>query len=113
MVDSSFVKKYFWPKTRMQYLTWLLVLLSIKTLWAFYEISSGYINLDPDEAQYWTWSRNLDFGFYSKPPGIAWQIWLGCKLFGQTELGIRSMSVLVSILTSFAIYYGAVKSEIL
>ncbi|MET0689113.1 MAG: hypothetical protein ABWY38_07955, partial [Methyloceanibacter sp.] len=25
-----------------------------------------------DEAQYWTWSRALDFGYFSKPPMIAW-----------------------------------------
>src|SRR5215510_533453 len=27
-----------------------------------------------DEAQYWTWSRALDFGYFSKPPMIAWVI---------------------------------------
>lgn len=112
MFKAEFLKKYFAPQSRAHYLSWLFVLLTLKAVWAFYEISSGYINLDPDEAQYWTWSRNLDFGFYSKPPGIAWQIWLGCKLFGQTELGIRSMSVLISLLTSLAIYYGAIKAKL-
>ena len=27
-----------------------------------------------DEAQYWTWSRELAFGYFSKPPMIAWLI---------------------------------------
>ncbi len=27
-----------------------------------------------DEAQYWLWGENLDFGYYSKPPLIAWLI---------------------------------------
>ena len=27
-----------------------------------------------DEAQYWFWGQNLDFGYYSKPPLIAWLI---------------------------------------
>lgn len=27
-----------------------------------------------DEAQYWLWGQNLDFGYYSKPPLIAWVI---------------------------------------
>ena len=27
-----------------------------------------------DESQYWLWGRNLDFGYYSKPPLIAWVI---------------------------------------
>ncbi|SLN52145.1 hypothetical protein PSA7680_02718 [Pseudoruegeria aquimaris] len=34
-----------------------------------------------DEAQYWAWSRQFDFGYFSKPPLIAWVIgfstWLG------------------------------------
>ena len=25
-----------------------------------------------DEAYYWDWSRQLDYGYYSKPPFIAW-----------------------------------------
>lgn len=91
-------------RTHKRYLILLSVLLLIKALWACFEISRGYISLDPDEAQYWTWSQNLDFGFYSKPPGVAWQIWLGCKLFGQNELGVRFFSVVFSMLTSFAIY---------
>lgn len=112
MIKVDFLRKYFTPQNHIHYLLWLIVLLSIKAAWAYYEISSGYINLDPDEAQYWTWSQNLDYGFYSKPPGIAWQIWLGCKLFGQTELGVRSMSILMSILTSFALYFGALKAHL-
>ena len=29
-----------------------------------------------DEAQYWVWSKNVDFGYYSKPPLLAWIIGL-------------------------------------
>lgn len=32
------------------------------------------LELYPDEAQYWLWSRTLDFGYFSKPPMIAWLI---------------------------------------
>ncbi|HWU81152.1 MAG TPA: 4-amino-4-deoxy-L-arabinose transferase, partial [Caulobacter sp.] len=34
------------------------------------------LELYPDEAQYWLWSRELAFGYFSKPPMIAWLIWL-------------------------------------
>ena len=30
------------------------------------------LDLSGDEAYYWDWGRNLDWGYYSKPPGIAW-----------------------------------------
>lgn len=33
-----------------------------------------------DESQYWLWSRDLDFGYYSKPPLIAWVIRLTTEL---------------------------------
>ena len=30
--------------------------------------------LGPDEAQYWYWSQHPAFGYFSKPPLIAWAI---------------------------------------
>ena len=68
------------------------------------------IQLGPDEAQYWTWSRHLDFGYYSKPPGIAWQIYAGTLLFGQTELGVRFGAVILGALLAWAIYRLAEES---
>lgn len=65
------------------------------------------IDLGPEEAQYWLWSRNLDIGYYSKPPGIAWEIWAGCKLFGNTELGVRIGAVVFAFLSSLAVYFLA------
>lgn len=34
----------------------------------------GQTDLFVDESQYWLWGRNLDLGYYSKPPLIAWVI---------------------------------------
>ena len=31
-------------------------------------------NLFGDEAQYWLWSQDLDYGYFSKPPLLAWVI---------------------------------------
>ena len=36
-----------------------------------------------DESQYWLWGRNLDLGYYSKPPLIAWVIRGVTELFGS------------------------------
>jgi hypothetical protein len=47
------------------------------------------LEIGPDEAQYWRWSRTLDFGYYSKPPLIAWMISLSTAIFGDGEWGIR------------------------
>jgi 4-amino-4-deoxy-L-arabinose transferase and related glycosyltransferases of PMT family len=61
-------------------------------------------SLSPDEAQYWTWSQDLSWGYYSKPPGIAWQIFSTTSLFGNTEWGIRSSALIVGTLTCIAVY---------
>ncbi|HKK34115.1 MAG TPA: hypothetical protein VJ934_11240, partial [Desulfomicrobiaceae bacterium] len=52
-------------------------------------IGSGQINLAPDEAQYWDWSRTLQFSYYSKGPLIAVINRITTMMFGATEFGVR------------------------
>jgi 4-amino-4-deoxy-L-arabinose transferase-like glycosyltransferase len=52
------------------------------------------LELYPDEAQYWLWSRALAFGYYSKPPLIAWAIWATTAFGGDTEAWVRLPAVL-------------------
>jgi hypothetical protein len=40
------------------------------------------LDLAPDEAHYWDWSRNLDWSYYSKGPLVAYLIRASCELFG-------------------------------
>ena len=47
------------------------------------------LELYPDEAQYWWWAQTPDFGYFSKPPLIAWIIWATTRLFGDSEWAIR------------------------
>ncbi len=47
------------------------------------------INLGPDEGQYWHWAQTLSFGYYSKPPLIAWSIAATTALFGDGEWAVR------------------------
>lgn len=90
----------------------LLFWLGIKAFVMLLVILYAGIGLGPDEAQYWTWSRTLDWGYYSKPPGIAWQIWLGTQAFGQTEGGVRSVSILLAFLQAFTVYQLALKADL-
>ena len=91
----------------------LFCILCLKGLVIFALILYAGIGLGPDEAQYWTWSQALDWGYYSKPPGIAWQIWLGTHLFGQTEWGVRSLTVLIAIFQALAVYQLALRAGLL
>src|SRR3954452_9348263 len=52
------------------------------------------LELYPDEAQYWLWSRTLAFGYYSKPPMIAWAIRAATSIGGDAEAWVRLPAVL-------------------
>src|SRR5262249_40912451 len=40
------------------------------------------LDLAPDEAHYWDWSRHLDWSYYSKGPLVAYLIRAGCETAG-------------------------------
>lgn len=52
------------------------------------------LELYPDEAQYWLWSRELAWGYYSKPPMVAWLIAAATAVGGDGESWIRLSSVI-------------------
>jgi len=74
---------------------------------------SSPLELYPDEAQYWLWSRTLDFGYYSKPPVVAWAIWASTAIGGDAEPWVRAPAVLFQAGATLAVFalgrrlYGA------
>jgi hypothetical protein len=60
--------------------------------------------LHADEAQYWSWSLDPAFGYYSKPPMLAWLIWLTTQVAGHGEFGVRLASPLVHAVTAMMLY---------
>ncbi|MEZ5315401.1 MAG: glycosyltransferase family 39 protein [Chlamydiales bacterium] len=86
----------------------LIVLLLGKTMILGAIITFSHLGLSPDEAQYWTWSQAIDWGYYSKPPAIAWQIWLTTALLGHSEFGVRLGALMVGFLLPLAVYYLAI-----
>lgn len=54
------------------------------TVWRVFFQSLNGADLFVDEAQYWLWGQNLDFGYYSKPPMIAWLIRAITELAGSS-----------------------------
>ena len=63
--------------------------------------------LHGDEAQYWAWSKDLDWGYFTKPPLIAWTIWVTTSVFGDAEWAVRMSSPLLHSLTAFVIFRTA------
>lgn len=60
-----------------------------------------------DEAQYWAWSEEPAFGYYSKPPLIAWVIGAATAVCGTGEACIRAPSALLYALASFGVFATA------
>jgi len=54
---------------------------------------SATLQLHPDEAYYWLWSRHLDLGYYDHSPMVAYFIRL-TTLFSQSELAVRFSGVI-------------------
>ncbi|MBI4012608.1 MAG: glycosyltransferase family 39 protein [Candidatus Rokubacteria bacterium] len=67
-------------------------------------LAGGPLDLSPDEAHYWEWSRRLDLAYYSKGPLVAYLIRALTTVFGASALGIRLGAVLLSVVGSVAIY---------
>jgi len=62
------------------------------------------IDLYADEAQYWRWSRDLAWGYYSKPPMIAWVIRAATELFGNGEWAVRLAAPVLHTIAAGALY---------
>ncbi len=83
----------------------LLALLILKFLIVLFFLITSGIGLSPDEAQYWAWSQDLSFGYYSKPPGIAWVIAFFTALFGNQMVAVRLGASLISALLALVTYF--------
>jgi 4-amino-4-deoxy-L-arabinose transferase-like glycosyltransferase len=62
------------------------------------------LQLYPDEAQYWFWAQTPDFGYFSKPPLIAWIIAGTTAIFGNGEWAIRLASPFIHAGTALMLF---------
>src|SRR5262245_15429092 len=62
------------------------------------------LDLAPDEAHYWDWSRHLDWSYYSKGPLVAYLIRASTALAGSNMPAVRLPAVLCSSLLLVSLY---------
>jgi dolichol-phosphate mannosyltransferase len=67
-------------------------------------VYSGQVELLPEEAYYWNYSRHLDIGYLDHPPMVAWLIWLGTAAFGDSAFGVRIGALCCGIIASIFAY---------
>jgi 4-amino-4-deoxy-L-arabinose transferase-like glycosyltransferase len=76
-------------------------------------LASSPLGLQADEAQYWAWAQSPAFGYFSKPPMVAWAIAATTGLFGDAPAMVRLAAPLAHVVTAFLVYllasrlYGA------
>ena len=80
------------------------VILAVLTAARIAYLAWGSLDLSPDEAHYWEWSRRLDLSYYSKGPLIAYLIAGLTAVFGTSALGIRLGAVGLSLVGAWALY---------
>ena len=66
-------------------------------------LQASFTELIYDEAYYWYFSTQLDWGYFDHPPMVAWMIALGGVLFKGT-LGVRLLGVLMAASTYLLIW---------
>ena len=90
-----------------------LVLLIALTALRIETLRLSPLNLHFDEAQYWTWSRAIEWGYFSKPPLIAWAIGATTSVFGDSEWAVRLAAPVAHALGAIGLFllgrrmYGA------
>ena len=83
---------------------WLVVALGALLAIRLVALVYNRTDLFFDEAQYWAWSVEPAFGYYSKPPLIAWIIALATGVCGQGEACIRSPAPILHTLTALSVF---------
>jgi 4-amino-4-deoxy-L-arabinose transferase-like glycosyltransferase len=75
----------------------------------FLVVKIVYVNYSPydlhtEEAQYWLWSKNLAWSYYSKPPLVGWMNWIATQILGDTEIAVKSNALFVGFLLPILMY---------
>jgi dolichol-phosphate mannosyltransferase len=62
------------------------------------------IELLPEDSYYWNYAQHLDLGYLDHPPMVAWLIWLGTAVCGDSEFGVRIGALCCAAVASLFAY---------
>lgn len=85
-------------------LPWLLIAITLLTLWRIWFITHSGITLYADEAYYWGWSKDLAWGYFSKPPLVAAVIAATTALWGDGLVAVKAGSLIFYPATALLLY---------
>src|SRR6266704_1480450 len=81
-----------------------VALLAVLTLVRLIGLHFSIVDLYIDESQYWAWSREPAFGYFSKPPLLAWIIAAAEHVCSTSEACIRAPAPVFYFGTSLLVY---------
>src|SRR5436190_8287489 len=93
----------YWPRIKPS-LGLAVAILAALTVVRLIGLKYSTVDLFFDEAQYWAWSREPAFGYFSKPPLLAWTIALAEHICGSSEACIRAPAPIFYFGTSLLVY---------
>ncbi|WWE59216.1 glycosyltransferase family 39 protein [Parasalinivibrio latis] len=82
----------------------LLTLLFSLTVYRLWVIDASTLELHVDEAYYWLWAQQPAWGYYSKPPGIAFLIGFSTFWGGDSQLVVKGASALIYALSTLVVF---------
>jgi dolichol-phosphate mannosyltransferase len=62
------------------------------------------IELLPEDSYYWNYAQHPDLGYLDHPPMVAWLIWLGTAVCGDSEFGVRIGALCCAAVASLFAY---------
>ncbi len=89
------------------YLRRTLLLLGALLIFRLAYAAAFAINPAGDEAYYWDWSRQLDYGYYSKPPGIAWLYAFVDRVCGGGIFALRATAAVLGTASLLLLFHLA------
>lgn len=81
-----------------------VLVLAAVTVFRLVALTLSDVDLFFDESQYWVWSRELAFGYFSKPPLLAWLIAGAEVVCGSSEACVRAPAPILYFGTSLVSY---------
>lgn len=82
----------------------LIAVIFLLTIYRLFALSQGHVTPFYDEAYYYHWSLNPDWGYYSKPPMVAWVIAITTSLLGDTSFALKAGAPILYSLTALILY---------
>ncbi|MBY0383415.1 MAG: glycosyltransferase family 39 protein [Xanthobacteraceae bacterium] len=99
------------PRSAADYITAplpaMLAILFVLTVVRLIGLKFSTVDLFFDEAQYWSWAQHPEFGYFSKPPLLAWLIAASEHVCGSSEACVRAPAPVIYFCIATIVYFIA------